>query len=316
MQRYIVKRLLLAFPTVFGLTVLIFFTLRVMPGDVALTILGEDTQVDHARLAEIRQELGLDQPIYVQYAQWVWSIIRLDPGKSYGSEYPIAKRLATAIPVTFNLALYTMVLTLIVAIPLGAVSALRQDGWLDYLCRAAALVGLSTPGFWVGIMVIMFLAFYVGWMPQLQLAGFFEDPIKNFTQLFWPALVIAIAQTAVITRMTRSTLLEVLREDYVRTARAKGLRERSVVIGHALKNAMLPVVTLIGLEFAGLMNGAVITETVFAIPGLGSTLIQGINAKDFPLIQATVLFIGLIVVLVNMIVDLSYAWLDPRIKYR
>ncbi len=316
MHRYLTKRLLLSIPTIFGLTVLIFFTLRVLPGDVALTILGEDTQVDHQRLLEIRRELGLDQPIYVQYGQWMWSILRLDPGRSFGSDYPIAKRLAAAIPITFNLAVYALILTLIVAIPLGAVSAVHQDSWVDYASRAAALVGLSTPGFWVGIMVIMFLAFYVGWMPQLQLVSFFEDPWKNFTQLFWPALVIAIAQTAVITRMTRSTLLEVLREDYVRTARAKGLRERVVIVRHALKNAMLPVITLIGLEFAGLMNGAVITETVFAVPGLGSTLIQGINAKDFPLIQATVLFIGLIVVLVNLLVDLSYAWLDPRIKYR
>ncbi len=316
MHRYIIRRLLLAIPTIFGLTLLIFFILRVLPGDVALTILGDDAQVDSARLEAIRAELGLNKPIIVQYLDWLWSLARMDLGKSFGSDYPIARRLGQAIPITFNLAIYTLLLTVLLAVPLGAISAMRRNTMVDYLCRALALAGLSLPSFWLGIMVIMFLAFTLNWLPQLQVVGFFEDPLKNFSQFIWPALVLAVAQSAVVMRLTRSVLLEVLREDYVRTARAKGLRDNVVLVRHALRNALLPVVTLFGLEFATLMGGAIITETVFSLPGLGSTLIQGINAKDFPLIQATVLFIGLIVVLINLLVDLSYAWLDPRIRYR
>jgi peptide/nickel transport system permease protein len=314
-SRYVAKRLLLAAPTVLGLTMLIFFTLRVLPGDVALTIVGDDANVSADRLEEIRRTLRLDQPIWVQYLEWLGQILRMDLGKSFGSDFPIATRLAMAFPVTFHLAAYTLVLTLLMAIPLGALSAVKRNSAVDYLCRCLALVGLSTPSFWVGIITLMVLAFSFNWMPQIRVVGFFENPLINFSQFIWPALVLATAQTAVLARLTRSALLEVLGEDYVRTARAKGLREKIVLFNHALRNALLPVVTLLGLQFAALLEGAVITETVFGLPGLGSTLIQGISAKDFPLIQASVLFIGLLVVGINLIVDLSYAWLDPRIKY-
>jgi len=315
MSRYLVKRLLLVAPTVIGLTMLIFFTLRILPGDVALTIVGDDANVSAERLDEIRRTLHLDQPIWVQYLEWLRQLASMDLGKSFGSDYPIAKRLLAAIPVTFNLAAYTLVLTVSMAVPLGALSAIKRNSWVDYLCRCLALIGLSTPSFWVGIITLMVLAFSFNWMPQITVMGFLEDPVTNFSQFIWPALVLALAQTAVLARLTRSALLEVLGEDYVRTARAKGLRENIVLLNHALRNALLPVVTLLGLQFAALMEGAVITETVFGLPGLGSTLIQGINAKDFPLIQSSVLFIGLLVVVINLAIDLSYAWLDPRIKF-
>ena len=315
MGRYCLKRVLLAVPTVLGLTMLIFFTLRVLPGDVALTIVGDDANVSAERLEEIREALGLNEPLWVQYGNWLGQILRMDLGKSFGSDFPIATRLAMAIPVTFNLAAYTLVFTLLLAIPLGTLSAVRRNSLVDYGCRCLALVGLSTPSFWVGILVLMVLAFNFNWMPQIRVVGFFENPGINFTQFVWPALVLATAQTAVLARLTRSALLEVLNEDYVRTARAKGVRERIVLLRHGLRNALLPVVTLLGAQFASLMEGAVITETVFGLPGLGSTLIQGINAKDFPLVQATVLFLGIFVVCINLLIDVCYGWLDPRVKF-
>jgi peptide/nickel transport system permease protein len=317
-RTYILKRLLLIVPTLLGAASLVFVIMRVIPGDVALLILGGDQggHIDQKQLTAMRQQLGLDQPLIVQFGTWLWGVVRLDFGNSLWTGQAVTHELLIRLPLSLELALFATMVSVIIAIPLGMLAAVRQDTWVDYVVRVVSIGGLAIPGFWVGILTILALVIYFGWGPPLEFTPPWVDPWANFSMMIWPVLTVGYRFSAVTTRMTRSTVLEVLREDYIRTAWAKGLRERSVVIRHALKNAMLPVITLIGTEFAFLIGGLVVTETVFTLNGVGRFVVDAVAHRDYPVVQALVFLIAFGFVIVNLLVDLTYAWFDPRIHYR
>jgi len=318
MRIYIAKRLLLIVPTLFGAAALVFLIMRVLPGDVALLIFGGDAggHIDPKQLAAMRERLGLDQPIWVQFGTWLWGVLRFDFGTSLWTGRPVVEELLIRLPLSLELALAATTVSVIIAIPFGMLAAIRQDTWVDYLVRVVSIGGLAIPGFWVGILCILFLVIFFGWGPPLEFTPPWVNPWANLQMMIWPIVTVGYRQAAVTTRMTRSTLLEVLREDYIRTAWAKGLRERAVVIRHALKNSMLPVITLIGTELAFLMGGLVVTETVFTLNGVGRFLIDAVSHRDYPVVQALIFLTASSFVLVNLLVDLTYAWFDPRIRYR
>jgi peptide/nickel transport system permease protein len=317
MRTYLLKRLLLMVPTLFGAAALVFLIMRVIPGDVALLVLGGDGgQVDQKQLAAVRQQLGLDQPLLVQFGTWLWGVLRFDFGNSLWTGQPVAHELLIRLPLSLELALFATMVSVIIAIPLGMLAAVRQDTWVDYVVRVVSIGGLAIPGFWVGILCILGLVIFFGWGPPLEFTPPWVDPWANFQMMVWPVVTVGYRFSAVTTRMTRSTVLEVLREDYIRTAWAKGLRERAVVIRHALKNALLPVITLVGTEFAFLIGGLVVTETVFTLNGIGRFVVDAVAHRDYPVVQALVFLIAFGFVVVNLLVDLTYAWLDPRIRYR
>ncbi|HEY7249922.1 MAG TPA: ABC transporter permease [Methylomirabilota bacterium] len=317
MRTYLTKRLLLIIPTLFGVAAVVFVIMRVIPGDVTLLILGGDQtgRIDPQQLAAMRHQLGLDQPIPVQFAQWLWDVLRLDFGKSLWTGQPVIEEVLIRLPLSLEVAILATIVSVLLAIPLGMLAAVRQDTWVDYVIRVGSIGGQAIPSFWVGILVILFLVIYFGWGPPLEFTPPWVDPWANFQQLVWPVVTVGYRYAAVTTRMTRSTVLEVLREDYIRTAWAKGLRERAVVIRHALKNAMLPVITLIGTEFAFLIGGLVVTETVFTLNGVGRFVVDAVAHRDYPVVQALVFLIAFCFVVVNLLIDLAYAWLDPRIRY-
>jgi peptide/nickel transport system permease protein len=317
MPTYIVRRILLIIPTLLGAVTLIFLLMRLLPGDVALYILGsgESSDVNKQALQQIRQELGLDQPLIVQYGRWLWGAVRLDFGNSYWTRQPVMEELKRRYPITVNLALMSLLLGTLIAIPVGVLSAVRQDTLADYAARVFVIAGLSLPNFWLAILIILGLVYYFQWLPPLNYAPFWVDPWLNVKQLVFPALVTGYRLSAIGARMTRSSILEVLRDDYVRTARAKGLGELVVVLKHALRNALLPVITIIGLELLTLLGGLVVIETVFTIPGIGRYLVDAITHRDYPSIQALVFMIAVLVVTVNLLVDIIYGFLDPRIRY-
>ena len=319
MRTYILKRLLLIFPTLLGVAAIVFLIMRVIPGDVALLILGGDDgggQIDQAQLDAVRKQLGLDQPLIVQFGTWLWGVMQFDFGKSLWTGQPVVEELLIRLPVSLQLAFMATIVSVLIAIPLGMLAAVRQDTWVDYVVRVVSIGGLAIPGFWVGILCILFLVIVFGWGPPLEFTPPWVDPWANFSMMVWPVVTVGYRYSAVTTRMTRSTVLEVLREDYIRTAWAKGLRERVVVIRHALKNAMLPVITLIGTEFAFLIGGLVVTETVFTLNGVGRFVVDAVAHRDYPVVQALVFLIAFSFVIVNLLVDLTYAWFDPRIRYR
>ena len=317
MRTYLVKRLLLIVPTLFGVAAVVFLIMRVIPGDVTLLILGGDQtgRIDPQQLAAMRHQLGLDQPLAVQFGAWLWGVLRLDFGTSLWTGQPVIEEVLIRLPLSLEVAILATIVSVLLAIPLGMLAAVRQDTWVDYVIRVVSIGGQAIPSFWVGILVILFLVIYFGWGPPLEFTPPWVDPWANFQQLIWPVLTIGYRYAAVTTRMTRSTVLEVLREDYIRTAWAKGLRERAVVIRHALKNAMLPVITLVGTEFAFLIGGLVVTETVFTLNGVGRFVVDAVAHRDYPVVQALVFLIALCFVIVNLLIDLTYAWLDPRIRY-
>ena len=316
MRTYIAKRLLLVVPTLLGVATLVFIIMRVIPGDVALLILGGDAGgIDAQQLAALRHQLGLDQPMIVQFGQWLWGVAQLDFGKSLWTGQPVLEELLIRLPLSLELALLATLVSVVIAIPLGMLAAVRQDSWVDYVVRVVSIGGLAIPGFWVGILCILFLVIFFSWGPPLEFTPLWADPWANLSQLIWPVVTVGYRYSAVTTRMTRSTVLEVLREDYIRTAWAKGLRERVIVIRHALKNAMLPVITLIGTEFAFLIGGLVVTETVFTLNGIGRFVVDAVAHRDYPVVQALVFLIAFGFVIVNLLVDLTYAWFDPRIRY-
>jgi peptide/nickel transport system permease protein len=317
MPSYIVRRILLMIPTLLGAVTLIFLLMRLLPGDVALYILGsgESSDVNKEALEQIRQDLGLDQPLIVQYGKWLWGAARLDFGNSYWTRQPVIEELQRRYPMTANLAIMSLLLGTLIAIPIGVLSAIRQDTLVDYAARIFVIAGLSIPNFWLAILVILGLVHYFQWLPPLNYEPFWADPWLNFKQLVFPALITGYRLSAIGARMTRSSILEVLRDDFVRTARAKGLRERVVVLKHALRNALLPVITIIGVELLVLFGGLVVIETVFTIPGVGRYLVDAITHRDYPSIQALVFVFAVFVVLVNLLVDIFYAFLDPRIRY-
>lgn len=320
MKAYIAKRLLLTIPTLVGASILVFVALRIAPGnivDILVSTGGYTSQEDENRARQrLSAELGLDKHIVFQYWDWVTGLARLDFGKSYRWEEPAWGIVSKRIPVTVELAILALLISLAIAIPAGVISAVRQDTWLDYAVRIFSLAGLSAPSFWLGMLVILLLVRSFNWLPPMVYVSPFENLQQNLSILIWPALVVGYRNAALIMRMTRSVMLEVLREDYIRTAWAKGLREQVVVYRHALKNAILPVVTLIGIEFAFLIGGLVVTEQVFNIPGMGRLLVEAITRRDYVIVQSLVSIIAFAVVFANFLVDLMYAVLDPRVRYR
>ncbi|MEE8305300.1 MAG: ABC transporter permease, partial [Candidatus Tectomicrobia bacterium] len=311
-------RLLLMIPTLIGAAALVFLLMNIVPGDIALLIIGGDQggDIDPQELANLRENLGLDRPLLIQFFSWLWGIVQLDFGTSLWTGAPVMEELAIRFPLTLEVAIAATLVTIIIAVPLGTMAAVRQDSWVDYVIRIFSIGGLAMPSFWTGILIILFLVIMFQWTPPLEFVSLAEDPWENFKQLVWPIITVGYRQAAVVTRMTRSTVLEVMREDYIRTAWAKGLQERIVVVKHTLKNALLPVVTILGTEFAFLIGGLVVTETVFTLNGVGSFVVDAIAHRDIPVVQSLVLLIAFSFVFVNLVIDLFYGWLDPRISYR
>ena len=318
MKAYAVKRVGLFIPTMFLTTVLVFVLFFLVPGDAALFILtGEEGAgaVTDADLDQLREELGLNRPIHVQYGSWVWGVLRGDLGTSIWFKTPVVDELKDKFAVTLQLSVMAIVIAFVVAVPLGMLSAVRQDTWPDYLSRSFTLFGIALPTFWLAILIIYALAYGFDWLPPLGYATLWENPLLNLEQLIFPAFAIAFHDLAFTARVTRSSMLEVLREDYVRTARAKGLGEIVVLGRHALKNAILPVLTVSGYQFARLLGGTIIVETVFVVPGLGAFVIESILHRDFVVLQAVILLTAAVVLTLNLFIDLLYAVLDPRIRY-
>jgi peptide/nickel transport system permease protein len=318
MWQYILKRVLLMIPTLLGAALIVFLLMNIVPGDIALLIIGGDQggDINPQELARLRENLGLNRPLYVQFLSWLWGVVQFDFGNSLWTGAPVIEELKIRFPLTLEIAVAATILSTLIAIPLGTLAAIRQDTWVDYVVRVISIGGLAIPSFWTGILVILFLVLLFEWSPPLEFVPLTEDPWENFKQLVWPIVTVGYRYAAVTTRMTRSTVLEVLREDYIRTAWAKGLQERMVVAKHTLKNAVLPVITIIGTEFAFLIGGLVVTETVFTLNGVGSFVVDAIAHRDIPVVQSLVLLIAFAFVFVNLIIDLLYAWIDPRISYR
>ncbi len=322
MYLYIIKRVLLVIPTLIGAAALVFLLMRLIPGDVCVIRLGSSGGTfDPKAVALCHQELGMNRPIWVQFFDFMWGILRFDFGTSMWSGKPVTTEIWARLPVSLEIAVLGSVLATVIAIPLGTLSALRQNSWLDLFVRVFAIGGIATPSFWLGIISLMLVldltSFFLGspWMPPIDYVPFFEDPIRNLSMVFLPAITIGYRYSAITMRMTRSTMLEVMREDYIRTARAKGLIHKLIINRHALKNAMLPVVTLIGIEFAFLIGGLVVTEQVFNLNGVGRLFVQAVQNQDYTLTQALVMMTVVVFVFCNLVVDLLYAWLDPRIRY-
>ncbi|MBM84990.1 MAG: peptide ABC transporter permease [Rhodospirillaceae bacterium] len=322
MYTYIVKRMLMLFPTLLGAAIVVFLLLRLIPGDVCLLKFGgEGGYVDPEQIKMCQLRLGIADPKVSQFFSYIGGLITFDLGTSMWTNRPVTEEIAIRFPLSLQIAIMATLTSIIIAIPLGVISAAKQNSITDYLVRAFSIAGIAMPSFWLGILIILGLLIgtqaYSGvpWMPPLHYKSIFVDPAHNLSQLIWPALATGYRYSAVATRMTRSAMLDVLREDYVRTARAKGLIERVIVNKHALKNAMLPVVTIIGIEFAFLMGGLVVTEQVFNLNGLGKLFVESVTQADYTLTQALVMLVVFIFVMVNFIVDLMYAWLDPRIRY-
>ncbi len=314
MHQYLLRRLLLVVPTLFGVSVVVFCLVRFLPGD-AVTMLLQDYA--YARDAdELRARLGLDRPIYVQYADWFGALLRGDLGTSLRSKSPVADELWLRIPVTAELGVLGMLVGLVIAIPVGVLAAVRQDTWPDYLARSTAIGFIAIPGFWLGTLVVTLPSVWWGWTPPLRYTRLLEDPARNLGHVIIPAVILGLALSGALMRLTRAQMLEVLRQDFVRTAAAKGLAERAVVFRHALKNAFIPVLTLLGLQVSVLVSGTVVLESVFVLPGMGRYLLESVQYRDYPVIQALNLMFALVIVLANLVVDLLYGWLDPRVRYR
>ncbi len=318
MARYFVKRLLLMIPTLLGVAVFVFVLLRVLPGDVVEMRFasGQNVYLDQKLLDQERAKLGLDQPLWRQFLDYMGGLLRLDLGRSMWTESPINEEIKLRFALSLQLALMATVVATLLAIPLGVVAALRQNTWVDYVVRVFSIAGLAVPSFWLGILLILGLLVVFHWLPPMVYTPLWVDPRQNLAQLIWPALAVGYRYSAVATRMTRSAMLEVLREDYIRTARAKGLWQRLILSRHALKNALLPVLTVIALEFAFLLGGLVVTEQVFNLNGLGLLFVQAIAHRDYTLTQALVLIVATTFIVVNFLVDVAFAWIDPRIRYR
>ena len=317
MWTYLVKRFLLMFPTLLGVAVLIFLLIRVVPGDVVeLRMAGDSGVVSKEALAKERTRFGLDRPLWEQFGTWLWGAVRLDFGKSMWTGAPIFEEIKLRFALSVQVAIMATFVAVIMAIPLGVIAALKQDSWVDYAVRIFSIAGLATPSFWLGIVFILGMLIIFKWLPPMVYTPLWVNPWQNLAQLIWPALAVGYRYSAVATRMTRSAMLEVLREDYIRTARAKGLMQKLILSRHALKNAMLPVLTVIGLEFAFLIGGLVVTEQVFNLNGLGLLFVQAVAHRDYTLIQALVMLIAGFFIVVNFLMDAMYAWLDPRIRYR
>jgi peptide/nickel transport system permease protein len=322
MYRYICKRILLVIPTLLGAAALVFVLMRLIPGDVCVVRLGSSGGTfDPKAIALCHAELGMDRPLIVQFMDFVWGIVRLDFGTSMWSGNPVTTEIWARLPISVEIAILATVIAIAIAIPLGAVSAIKQNTWIDILVRLFAVAGTATPSFWLGLVSLLIVlnftsaVFGAPWMPPIEYVPIWQDPIRNLSMALLPAVTVGYRYAAVSMRMTRSAMLEVMQEDYIRTARAKGLINKLIINRHALKNALLPVVTLLGIEFAFLIGGLVVTEQVFNLNGVGRLFVQAVQNQDYTLTQALVMLTVIIFVISNLVVDLLYAWLDPRIRY-
>jgi peptide/nickel transport system permease protein len=334
MLRYIAKRLLDLVPVILGITLLVFLFLQLIPGDPAIVLLGQ--RATPAQVEALREQLGLNQPLPLQYLAFLGKLLRFDLGRSIISGIPITQEIATRWPATFELSVAAMIVAMLLGVPAGIIAAVRKNGWIDNLTMSTSLLGVSMPVYWLGLLLIYLFAVNLRWLPpsgRLSIGGTFQ-PITGFylldsllqfnlaafgdvvAHLILPAITVGTIPLAIIARITRSAMLEVLSQDYIRTARAKGLLERWVIMKHALKNALLPVVTIIGLQFGTLLSGAILTETIFSWPGIGSWIYEGILSRDYPVVQGGVVFVAIVFVLINLLVDISYAFLDPRIQFK
>ena len=317
MQTYIIRRLLILVPVLLGISIVVFVIMRILPGDVASMILmgPEGGTPDPEAVRTLQLSLGLDQPLPVQYLTWIGGLLRLDAGKSLWSQRPVFVELSDRLPLTIELALVALAISLTIALPIGILSALKQDTWVDYAFRVVSIGGLALPSFWIGTLTILFLSLWFSYTPPLGYVRPDQDLLKNLQQLIWPALIIGYNNAAIVSRMTRSTMLEVMRDDYVRTARAKGLDMRTILVRHAFRNAILPVMTIAAIQLGHLLSGAVLMETIFTLPGVGRFLIDAISHRDYPVVQTIIVLMGVLFVSLNLVVDLLYGILDPRIRY-
>ena len=317
MKAYIIRRLLLILPTLFILSILVFLSVRFIPGDVVdIMSVAMDQVVGSIDREALERRLGLDVPVWVQYGRWMGGILlRGSLGESLMGRGAVKERIIERLPVTLELGLMAILIGLVIALPVGIYSAIRQDTAADYLGRSIAIIGLATPNFWLGVMVMIYPAIWWGWAPPLELVSFTEDPLGNLGVFLIPSLILGTASAAATMRMTRTMMLEVLRQDYIRTAWSKGLRERVVIIRHTIKNALIPVITLIGLQLPILVGGAVIMENIFNLPGIGRLLVNALNERDYPMVSGVNLFFATGVVLLNLLIDLIYPYLDPRVRY-
>ncbi|TVY05672.1 ABC transporter permease [Paenibacillus cremeus] len=309
---FLVRRLLMAVPVIFIVTIMVFSLLHMLPGDPATVILGQEATPD--AVAALRDELGLNKPIVIQYLDWMGGVLQGNLGRSLVDRSPVWELITQRFPATLELTIGTFIVSLLIAVPAGILSATRQGKWVDYLSTILALGGMSIPHFWLGMMMIVFFSVQLGWLPASGYVPFSEDPLGNLSAMIMPIVATGLRESAVLMRMLRSSLLEVMHADFVRTAYSKGLKERAVVLGHALKNALVPVVTTSGLIVAGLLGGLVITEQIFSIPGFGRLIVESIFRRDYVTVQGAILVSALMVVVVNLVVDLAYALIDPRIK--
>ena len=320
MTTYIINRLFQGAIAVLVVSIVIFLLMRVAPGDVALMVISQGEEdfnpedVDPIALERIQKLLGLDRPLHMQYLSWLGDVVTLDWGVSFYTNKPIMEEFVTRAPVTLQLGFYTVVVSVLLGIPLGIVMALKQDSWSDYVGRVFSLGGLSMPNFWIATLVIAGGVYLFSWSPRILYSHLWDDPLSNVYILFWPALIGGYSSMGTKARMMRSTMLEVLRQDYIRTAHAKGLRRFVVVYRHAMKNALLPVITVVGISIAAIIGGSVIMETIFQLPGVGVYLVRGMNQRDFPVVQSMVAIVAVWIILTNIVVDVAYAWLDPRIR--
>jgi peptide/nickel transport system permease protein len=322
MYLYILRRVLLVIPTLLGAAALVFVLMRLIPGDVCVVRLGSSGGTfDPKAIALCHSELGMDRPVMVQFLDFVWGLLRFDFGTSMWSGNPVTTEIWARLPISLEIAILATVVAIAIAIPLGALSAIKQNSWIDILVRVLAVGGIATPSFWLGIMSLVVVlnvskaVIGTPWMPPIEYVSLWQDPVRNLSMALLPAVTVGYRYAAVSMRMTRSAMLEVMQEDYIRTARAKGLINKLIINRHALKNALLPVVTLIGIEFAFLIGGLVVTEQVFNLNGVGRLFVQAVQNQDYTLTQALVMLTVMVFVFCNLIVDLLYAWLDPRIRF-
>jgi peptide/nickel transport system permease protein len=318
MRAYVIKRLLLFIPTLLLVSIVAFSIMRILPGDPALVILVGNSGEGHFTPEELdafRKRLGTDKPIHEQYGRWVWGALHADFGESFWHNRPVVEDLKLRFPVTLQLTVMAVIMSLIVAVPIGVISAVKQDSWLDHASKLFTVTGVAMPSFWVGILVVFMLSEVFNWVTPLGYAFLWEEPAKNIKQLVFPAMALGYFNLAFTARITRSAMLEVMREDYIRTARAKGLKELVVLMRHALKNAVLPVITVSGFQFAALLGGSVLIEKVFLVPGVGRSLLDAINHRDFNVIQAIIMMSATVILVLNLVIDLLYGWINPRVRY-
>ncbi len=315
MQAYVINRLILALVTVFFVATVIFFMVRIIPGDAVFSQLVDQGHITTEQVNAIKERLGLDDNAFVQLINWYKGIFQGDFGISFVTRAPVIDGLIDSIPVTVELVIFAWTISLLVGITVGTISALKPNTPVDYISRLISIFGLSVPEFVLATVIILVLSKYIGWLPPIGYHSFFDDPWANIRQYSIPALLMGFSSSSTNMRITRSALLEVVRQDYIRTARAKGLSEMSIVVRHALKNALAPVFTLAGTQLARLLGGTVIIETIFTMPGVGTWILQGINSRDYPVVQTAAIFLATVMTIMNLIVDVSLKWLDPRVKY-